>query len=118
MPSAKRATASATITTNTVPPITQVKVLNKMSRVSLPTKISWKLSNPTHFLPLSSRKLTQIVRTAGTNRPANTRSTAGATKTNTCPRSRHAPGRNRVRAYSPRRKPRKIATRMITWPNA
>ena len=40
IPSAKRATASATITTNSVPPTTQVKVLNSVSRVSLPVKIS------------------------------------------------------------------------------
>ena len=41
IPSAKRAMASPTMTTNRVPPTTQVKVLNKISRVPVPEKISW-----------------------------------------------------------------------------
>ena len=41
IPSAKRAMASPTMTTNRVPPTTQVKELNKISRVPVPEKISW-----------------------------------------------------------------------------
>ncbi len=41
IPSAKRAMASPTMTTKRVPPTTQVKELNKISRVPFPEKISW-----------------------------------------------------------------------------
>ena len=41
IPSAKRAMASPTMTTNRVPPTTQVKELNRISRVPFPEKISW-----------------------------------------------------------------------------
>jgi hypothetical protein len=40
IPSAKRAIASPTMTTNRVPPTTQVNELNRISRVPLPEKIS------------------------------------------------------------------------------